>query len=98
MAAGIKKIGDDIFNSEWYREQAAIAKRQNREHVARYERSFNGIMAKAGADGDEDDDDRNDGGGASVHPIVQLATLLVASGKFPGHAQALYHLLNTPAR
>ena len=52
-------------------------------------------MAKSAADGDENDRNRNDGGNASVHPAVQIATLLVASGKFPGHAQALDHLLNT---
>jgi hypothetical protein len=98
MAMGIRKVSgdsDNVYDTEWYREQAAIAKRQNREHVAKYERSFNGIMAKADADGDEDDDDRDDGGNTD-HPIAQLATLLVASGKFPDHAQALDHLLNTP--
>jgi hypothetical protein len=96
MAMGIRKVGgdsDNVYETEWYREQVAIAKRQNREHIARYERSFNGVMAKADADGDEID--RDDGGNAD-HPIVQLATLLVASGKFPDHAQALDHLLNTP--
>src|SRR6266436_5941562 len=53
-------------------------------------RSFNEVMAEAMAKGDHDDDgsgdrengDRNDGGGASDHPVTQLARLLVASGKF----------------
>ena len=100
MAAGINKI-DDVYDSDWYREEVAKAERGNREHVAKYERSFLGVLAKADAksrdlaDGDETDRNRNDGGSASVHPAVQIATLLVASGKFPGHAQALHHLLNT---
>jgi hypothetical protein len=95
MAAGINKIGDD---SSWYREEVLKAERGNREHIAKFDRSFNGVMAKAAANGDEidrDGGDGDDGGNASDHPIVQLATLLVASGKFPDHAQALDHLLNT---
>jgi hypothetical protein len=83
---------------------------RSKPHVERHARrlrkfqamSFNAVlarmeaeaMAKAGADGDEID--RDDGDGDTNHPIVQLATLLVASGKFSDHAQALDHLLNTP--
>jgi hypothetical protein len=70
-------------------------------------RNFNACLARqeaeemAKADHDEDDDggDRDtggDGGGIADHPVVRLAGLLVASGKFPDHAQALDHLLNTP--
>jgi hypothetical protein len=70
--------------------------------------SFNAVLARMEAeamakadDGDDDSGDRengerNDGGGASDHSIAQLARLLVASGKFGDHAQALDHLLNTP--
>jgi hypothetical protein len=66
----------------------------------RQERSFNAIMAKA-----EADDGGNDGGGSSSdqntgladHPIVQLATLLVASGSQPDLASALFYLLNKPS-
>jgi hypothetical protein len=96
MAMGIRKVGDDsnnVYDTEWYREHVVKAERQNLEHVAKYERSFNGIMTKAGADGDEID--RENGGNASDHPIVQLAGLLVASGKFSDHAAAFHHLLNT---
>jgi hypothetical protein len=68
--------------------------------------SFNAVLARmraeemAKADHDDDSDDRensdrNDGGGIADHSIVQLARLLVASGKFGDHAQALDHLLNT---
>jgi hypothetical protein len=55
MAAGIRKIGDDggsVYSEPWYREHVVKAERGNHEHIARYERSFNGIMAKAEADGD----------------------------------------------
>jgi hypothetical protein len=104
MATGIRKVEDDngnVYETEWYREEVAKAERGNRAHLAKHDRSFSAVlarmeMAKADdADGDENDRNRNDGGNASVHPAVQIATLLVASGKFPGHAQALDHLLNT---
>jgi hypothetical protein len=49
MANGIRKLDDD----EWLREQIAISKRMNKEHVRAFDRSFLGVMAKAGADGDE---------------------------------------------
>jgi hypothetical protein len=71
-------------------------------------RSFNAVYARMEAeamakvdDGDDDSGDRengdhNGGGGIADHSIAQLARLLVASGKFGDHAQALDHLLNTP--
>jgi hypothetical protein len=49
MAAGINKI-DGVYDSDWYKECVVKAERGNREHVARYERSFNGVMAKSLAD------------------------------------------------
>jgi hypothetical protein len=49
-----------------------------------------------GGDRENGDHDRAAGGGLANHPVVQLARLLVASGKFGDHAQALDHLLNTP--
>jgi hypothetical protein len=52
-------------------------------------RSFLDILKAEADDGDNDD------GSLADHPIVRLARLLVASGKFPDHAQALDHLLNT---
>jgi hypothetical protein len=68
--------------------------------------TFNAVLARmeaeelAKADHDEaDGGDRNtggDGGGIAEHPVARLAGLLVASGKFSDHAQALDHLLNTP--
>jgi hypothetical protein len=84
-----------VYSEPWYKEQAAIAKRQNREHVAKYERSFNGIMAKADADGDEID--RDDDGGASDHHASKVADLLVEAGSFPHRAAALQHLLHKPS-
>jgi hypothetical protein len=54
MAMGIRKVGDDgdnVYDSEWYKESVVKAERGNREHIAKYDRSFNGIMAKADADG-----------------------------------------------
>jgi hypothetical protein len=97
MAMGIRKVGDDsgsVYDTEWYKESVVKAERGNREHIAKFDRSFLGIMAKAD-DADGDETGRDDGDGDTNHPIVQLATILVASGKFPDHAQALHHLLNT---
>jgi hypothetical protein len=84
-----------VYSEPWYKEEIVKAERGNREHIAKYDRSFAGIMAKLDAADGDVTDRRNDGGNASVHLAVQMATLLVASGKFPGHAQALHHLLNT---
>jgi hypothetical protein len=52
-------------------------------------RSFLDILKAEADDGDDDD------GSHADHPSVRLARLLAASGKFPDHAQALDHLLNT---
>jgi hypothetical protein len=60
--------------------------------------TFEKIFEKAdddGGDRENGDHDRDGGGGLANHPVVQLARLLVASGKFGDHAQALDHLLNT---
>jgi hypothetical protein len=96
MAMGIRKVGDDsnnVYDTEWYREQAAKAERQNREHVARYERSFDAVMAKSLADGGEID--RDDGGGASDHVLSRLADLVAeGSGGKVDRAAALRWLLH----
>jgi hypothetical protein len=101
MAAGIRKVGDDsdnVFETAWYREQVAKAERGNREHIAKHDRSFNGIMAKADAKSrDLADGDRNDGGGASDHHASKVADLLVEAGSFPHRAAALQHLLHKPS-
>jgi hypothetical protein len=60
---------------------------------------FEAYLEKAvagGGDRENGDGDRAGGGGLANHPVVQLARLLVASGKFGDHAQAFDHLLNTP--
>jgi hypothetical protein len=90
MAKGINKI-DNIFDTEWYREQVAIAKRQNLEHIAKHGRTFSAIMAKADADADDG------GGGASDHHASKVADLLVEAGSFPHRAAALQHLLHKPS-
>jgi hypothetical protein len=101
MAMGIRKVGDDsdnVFETAWYREQVAKAERGNREHIAKHDRSFNGIMAKADAKSrDLADGDRNDGGGASAHHASVAADLLVEAGSFPHRAAALQHLLHKPS-
>jgi hypothetical protein len=60
-------------------------------------RSFNDIMAKAVADdGGDDAGDRSDQNTSLAdHPIVQLAQLLVASGRQPDLSAALHYLLST---
>jgi hypothetical protein len=59
----------------------------------RQARSFNAIMAKAEAD---DGDDAGGGDITNQHPVIQAARLLVASGKFGDHGDALDFLLNKP--
>jgi hypothetical protein len=93
MAAGIKKIDDDsIYNTEWYREQAAIAKRQNLEHIAKHDRSFSAVLAKLLAD---DEPERDDGGGGVDHHVSRLADLVAeGSGGKVDRAAALGWLLH----
>jgi hypothetical protein len=49
MAMGIEKIDD-----EWLREQREISERMNKEHIAKFDRSFYGHMAKSLADDEAD--------------------------------------------
>jgi hypothetical protein len=96
MAAGIKKIGG-VHDTEWYAEQAAIAERGNREHLARYDRSFDGHMAKLLAD---DNRERDDDAGTEKrvdHHASTVADLLVEAKSFPHRAAALQHLLDKPS-
>jgi hypothetical protein len=96
-----------IYDSDWYREQARIAKRQNAEHLAKFDRSFNGHMAKAGVDTATpdlscarrivSDPKQLDGGGVSDHHAGKVADLLVEAGSFPHRAAALQHLLHKPS-
>jgi hypothetical protein len=102
MAMGIRKVGDDsgsVYDTEWYKESVVKAERGNREHIAKYDRSFAGIMAKGDAksrDLADDEIDRDDGGGASDHHASKIADLLVEAGSFPHRAAALQHLLHKP--
>jgi hypothetical protein len=101
MAMGIRKVGDDsgsVYDTEWYKESVVKAERGNREHIAKYDRSFAGIMAKGDAksrdlaDGDNDDDTEK----RADHHASTVADLLVESGRFPHRTAALDHLLNSP--
>jgi hypothetical protein len=99
MAKGIRKVGNDgdnVYDTDWYKESVAKAERGNREHIAKYERSFNGIMAKAGADGDDDGDDDAGTEKQADHHASTVADLLVEAGSFPHRAAALQHLLHKP--
>src|SRR5580704_13805896 len=63
MAMGIRKVGDDsgsVYDTDWYKESVVKAERGNREHIAKFDRSFNGVMAKAAANGDEKDNKMTD--------------------------------------
>ena len=96
--------GDDDFD-EWYREQAAIAERQNeahlREDAEREEREKSVISAarkrfqenwnKAFADDAADETVSAD----NDHHASKVADLLVESGKHPDRQAALDHLLHT---
>ena len=78
MAAGIKKIGDDsdsVYNTDWYKESVAKAERGNREHIAKFDRSFNGVMAKAAAD----DDEMMISAMTATKPVVMTSTMLSPS-------------------
>jgi hypothetical protein len=86
-----------IYESGWYREQAAIAKRQNLEHLAKYDRSFLGNLAKLDAAAGDEIDRRNDGGGgASDHHASKVADLLVEAGSHPDRSAALDYLMHSP--
>jgi hypothetical protein len=82
-----------VYDSDWYRDHVAKAERGNREHVARYDRSFNGVMAKAMAD---DDGDHDASAPVGDHHVSRLADLLVESGRFTDRGHALRHLTSHP--
>jgi hypothetical protein len=85
---------DNVYATEWYKESVAKAEHGNREHIAKFDRSFNGIMAKADA---KSRDLADGGGGASDHHASKVADLLVEAGSHPDRASALQHLLHKPA-
>ena len=101
----------DIYSSQWYKEQAAIAERMNAEHVRKHARPwrlFNEVLAEnvaksyaATARGDEADmrDEKTSADelvdGGNDHHASKVADLLVESGKHPNRAAALDHLLHT---
>ena len=95
MAMGIRKTGG-VYETEWHREQAAIAERGNREHLRAFDRSFYGHMAKAAAAGDRERDDDAGTEKRVDHHASTVADLLVESGRFPHRTAALDHLLNSP--
>src|SRR5262245_12623531 len=101
--------GADDFD-EWHREQAAIAQRQNEEHLRedaeREERDervckaarkrFQENWNKAFADDAQTDGDGDPvAGGGNDHHASKVADLLVESGKHPDRQAALDHLLHT---
>jgi hypothetical protein len=103
MAMGIRKVGDDsgsVYDTEWYKESVVKAERGNREHIAKYDRSFAGILAMGDAksrDLADDEIDRDDGGGgASDHHASKVADLLVEAGSHPDRSAALSYLLHSP--
>jgi len=95
----------DIYNSQWYKEQAAEAERQNEEHTRKHdereERDKHVISAarkrfqenwnKAFADDAADETVSAD----NDHHASKVADLLVESGKHPDRQAALDHLLHT---
>jgi hypothetical protein len=95
MANGINKI-DDVYDSDWYKAAVAKAERGNREHIAKYDRSFNGVMAKALAAGGRARDDDTGTEKRVVHNASTVADLLVEAKSFPHRAAALQHLLHSP--
>jgi hypothetical protein len=89
MALGVRKLDD-----EWLREQREISERMNKEHIAKFDRSFYGHMAKFADDERERDDDGTEK--RVDHAASTIADLLVESGRFPHRTAALDHLLNSP--
>jgi hypothetical protein len=92
MASGIRKLDDD----EWLHEQREISERMNKEHIAKFDRSFNGHMAKLLADDERERDDAGTEKRADHHAST-IADLLVEAGSFPHRAAALQHLLHKPS-
>src|SRR5262249_3846390 len=100
---------DDVYQTDWYREQAAIAERQNERYVKEHgtghadhepeDSRFHCFLRKAyEADMRDEEvpaDDARDGAPANDHHASKVADLLVESGKHPNRQAALDHLLHT---
>src|SRR5262249_34094321 len=96
---------DDVYKTDWYRQQAAEAERQNREH-ARSARTFNEVLAENAAksfdetpvDGDGDGgsaDGATDGAvAADDHHASKVADLLVEAGTASDRRTALAWLFH----
>jgi hypothetical protein len=82
-----------IYDSGWYREQAAIAKRQNLDHIAKYDRSFNGVMSRGKLDQPRDDDAGTEK--RVEHHASTVADLLVEAGSHPDRSAALDYLMHS---
>jgi hypothetical protein len=97
MAAGIKKIGN-VHETEWFREQREISERMNKEHIAKFDRSFYGQLAKADAESRDlaEGADDNDIGKLADHHASTVADLLVEAGSHSDRSAALSYLLHSP--
>jgi hypothetical protein len=87
---------DGVADDGWLREQIAIAE-QNREHLAKHDRSFYGHLAKLAAAGDRERDDDAGTEKRVDHHASTVADLLVEAKSFPDRASALQHLLHKPS-
>jgi hypothetical protein len=92
---------DDGGSDDWYREQAEISERMNREHLAKHDRSFYGHLAKLADERERNNRDpgnlsAQDGGNVSGHRASQIADLLVEAGSRPNRSAALDYLMHSP--
>jgi len=88
----VKRDDDDVHETGWYKRQAAIAERQNEEHVrrnAKIGKSFDEVMA----DRDASEDPQR--APAVEHHASRIADLLVEAGHHPNRRAALDHLLHS---
>jgi hypothetical protein len=88
--------GDDVYQTDWYREQAAIAECQNEEHLRESDDERKGRFLKYFRRKSYAADARGDDGDGNSHHASQVADLLVESGKHPDRQSALDHLLHNP--
>jgi hypothetical protein len=94
MAMGIRKVGD-VYDSEWFRDEVVKAERGNREHIAKYDRSFYGHLAKLADERNPVTEETRSAIAPPSHRASQIADLLVESGSHPDRSAALDYLMHS---
>jgi hypothetical protein len=101
---------DDVYSTDWYRQQAAIAERQNEEHlrreeigkaarerfIANWNKSFAADALGDEATHEDEEVPADELAGSNDHPAHKAADLLVQSGSHNTREEALAYLLHNP--